>query len=514
MPIKHNRHVVAQWLQGLSLSTRLSLFVALIVTGVATSVAYLEVHSLERGIDRALIDAARLAAQSAADTLASGSQPLDALDLRDTLHDLVEADPVLDAISVFENDEEGRPHVLISTSTEERAEVLDLAGRAITTQLPADDRTDTVVTVALPVPHRERYAVAATVGLESLLQARQQGVGIALGFALPTIALMTILVHLTVRQLLGQPLASILRTMADTAAGNLHARTVIARRDELGTIAQGLNEMLDQLERASHSLHERIEDATRDLALRNAQLAANQHQLLAARESLARAERVAALGQVAANLAHQAGTPLNLVSGYVQMIRDDPRTDDRTRSRLQTVDTQIQQVTRVLRTMLDHAKPSPGFETIALTDIIGRVKNIAQPRLSRANIQLQVSVAEGVPPIRADVTPLEMALLNLVTNALDAMPDGGVLSLSVTQTAFGLRLEVADSGPGFAAEVVDRLFDPWVTTKPPGQGTGLGLAIVRDVVRAHGGTIAASSTSTGALFTIDLPAAGQEGSRS
>ncbi len=101
----HDRHGVAKWLQGLSLSTRLSLLVALLVTVVATSVAYLEVRSLERDIDRALVDAARLAAQSAADALASDGQPLDPLDLRDTLHDLVEADPVLDAISVFETDE-------------------------------------------------------------------------------------------------------------------------------------------------------------------------------------------------------------------------------------------------------------------------------------------------------------------------------------------------------------------------------------------------------------------------
>jgi signal transduction histidine kinase len=194
------------------------------------------------------------------------------------------------------------------------------------------------------------------------------------------------------------------------------------------------------------------------------------------------------------------------------MIRDDPRTDERTRTRLHTVDTQIQQVTRVLRTMLDHAKPSSGFAAVALADIIGRVKEVAEPPLSRANIELQVSIAEGLPLIRADATPLEMALLNLVTNARDAMPDGGVLSLSAAATALGVRLEVADSGPGIAAAVADRLFDPWVTTKPPGQGTGLGLGIVRDVLRAHGGSIAVSSSSHGAVFTIELPAAAPEGS--
>src|SRR5436190_19931711 len=121
--------------------------------------------------------------------------------------------------------------------------------------------------------------------------------------------------------------------MERTAKSDRRARAAIRSHDELGAIATGLNKMLDQLEAFNHSLHEQIDEATRDLSLRNAQLAASHNQLLAAREALGRAERVAALGQVAANVAHQAGTPLNLISGYVQMIIDDARTDERTRSR-------------------------------------------------------------------------------------------------------------------------------------------------------------------------------------
>jgi signal transduction histidine kinase len=99
-----------------------------------------------------------------------------------------------------------------------------------------------------------------------------------------------------------------------------------------------------------------------------------------------------------------------------------------------------------------------------------------------------------------------MALLNLVTNALDAMPNGGTLWITATARGDGIRVEVADTGPGIPAEVFERLFDPWVTTKPTGQGTGLGLAIVRNVVQAHGGSISARNQSTGAVFVIDLPA--------
>jgi signal transduction histidine kinase len=510
----HMRPTVAKWLRDTSLGTRLSFFVALIVLGVVTSVAYLEVRSFEGHIESDLVDSAGLGAQSAADVLAQRALPLDPQDIRDTLHDLVEADPVLDAISVIEVDKTGRLRVFTSTSTEERAEMVELAGRAITTKAPTSARSNTVIMVARPVPRRANYAVGVTVGLESLLQTRSHGLRVALGFAVPTIVLVTMLVHLTVRRVLGRPLRTILRTMQETKGGNLRARATLNQRDELGTIASGLDEMLDQLERFNESLQGRIEEATRDLALRNAQLAASQDELFALRESLGRAERVAALGQVAANVAHQAGTPLNLVSGYIQMIRDDPRTDERTRSRLRTVDEQIQQVTRVLRTMLDHARQPAEAQVVSLADIIARVREVAQPRLARHHVRLQASVADNLPPVKADATQLQMALFNLVTNALDAMSGGGTLSITATAHPGGVRVEVADTGSGIPAEVIDRLFDPWVTTKPVGHGSGLGLAIVRDVVRAHGGSISASNQAVGAQFVIDLPAANSERSDS
>jgi signal transduction histidine kinase len=391
---------------------------------------------------------------------------------------------------------------------------VDLAARALAGQAPLTERTSTAITVAMPVPRRGTYAVVVTVGLESLLQTRTHALRVALGFALPTIVLVTILVHLTVRQFLGKPLRTILRAMRDTREGNLRARAVLDRHDELGVIAEGLNQMLDQLERFNQSLQGRIEEATRDLSLRNVQLAASQGELFALRESLGRAERVAALGQVAANVVHQAGTPLNLVSGYIQMIRDDPRTDDRTRSKLRTVDEQIQHVTQVLRTMLDHARQPSEVRIVNLADIIARVREVAQPRLARHHIRLDASVAEGLPPVKADPTQLEMALFNLVGNALDAMPGGGTLSIAATAQLETIRVEIADTGSGIPAEVVDRLFDPWVTTKAVGHGSGLGLAIVRDVVRAHGGSISAYNRAVGALFVIELPAATSDRSAS
>jgi signal transduction histidine kinase len=477
----HARPTVAGWLRDRSLGTRLSLFIALIVIGVVTSVAYLEVRSFEQHIEQDLMDSARLGAQSAAEDVAQRTLPLDSQDIRDSLHDLVAADPVLDAISIIEADQTGHLRVVTSTSTEERAEVVALAGRALTTRTSISERGSTEITVALPVPRREHYAVAVTVGLESLLQTRTHGLRVALGCAVPTIVFVTVLVYFTVRRVLQRPLRSILLTMQETKGGNMRARSTLIQHDELGTIANGLNEMLDQLEGFNASLQGRIDDAT-------SQLAASQNELFALRESLGRAERVAALGQVAANVVHQAGTPLNLVSGYIQMLRDDPRTDDRIRSKLRTVDEQIQHVTRVLRTMLDHARQPPEAQIVNVGDILTRVRDVAQPRLARHKIRLQASVAGSLPPVKADATQLEMAIFNLVTNALDAMPGGGTLSIVATGQPGRVRVEVADTGTGIPAAVLERLFDPWVTTKAVTAAASAWRSVTSC---AHGGSITA-----------------------
>ena len=106
-----------------------------------------------------------------------------------------------------------------------------------------------------------------------------------------------------------------------------------------------------------------------------------------------------------------------------------------------------------------------------------------------------------------DATNFELSLLNLMTNAVDAMPNGGTLQIRVLDTPPNrVRIEIADTGHGVPDHLMPRIFDPWVSTKKPGRGTGLGLAIARDVVSAHGGTITVASTvGTGTTFTIDLP---------
>jgi signal transduction histidine kinase len=210
---------------------------------------------------------------------------------------------------------------------------------------------------------------------------------------------------------------------------------------------------------------------------------------------------------MAANMAHQIGTPLNLISGYVQLMIQDARGAGDSLQRLETIQTQIGRVVTAVRAMLDYARrPTLRPQSVDVAALIEQICEISRPALRAANVDLRLRIDHDLPQIQADPVQLELALLNLVSNALDAMPRGGALEIGASREATGVRLTVGDTGVGIPADVLPRVFEPWVTTKPAGRGTGLGLSITREVVVSHGGSIAVrSEQGRGTTFTLDLP---------
>jgi nitrate/nitrite-specific signal transduction histidine kinase len=165
-------------------------------------------------------------------------------------------------------------------------------------------------------------AIVVTVSLGSVGQLRTRGRLFGAGFSVVAILLSTLVIDLAARRVIHWPLSQISHTMKRAGAGDLSARAPVARLDEIGAIALGLNQMLDELEHHHIALKERVAEATEELRSRNEELVQDYHRILALREALARAEQMAAVGQMAANVAHQIGTPLNLISGYVQLMQE------------------------------------------------------------------------------------------------------------------------------------------------------------------------------------------------
>ncbi|HSK11132.1 MAG TPA: ATP-binding protein [Vicinamibacterales bacterium] len=490
------------------LRVRFALLVTLIVAVVVGASSYLQVRVFESAISADLEDTAIKIAVAVADDVEVRSEPLNHGALAESLREFYEAVPSLRAISVVRL-ENGEPIVLVSTAAQERPEVLGLAQAAIR-------RSDTVYSsfralklVAVPARREERLfgAVVVTYSKDSVEQLKREA-GIVLVWFVPSaILLLALLMDLLTRTLIHQPIAGIRRTMERVAAGELGARAPVLRSDEIGAVGSGLNTMLAQMEGFNVALQERVREATSELRARNVELVQSYERVLGLREALGRAEQLAAVGHMAASVAHQIGTPLNLISGYVQVIREEYGPDARVTRRLEIVQEQIAKVTSIVRTMMDHARlPSPRERT-DMAALVQRVCDLARPKLNAMDVRLDLAVSD-VPAVMAEPVQLELALVNLLTNSLDAMPEGGVVTITVTAAPEGVRLDVADTGTGIPAELLPRIFEPWVTTKEAGRGSGLGLSITRDVVAAHGGTITAKTElGVGSTFTLTLPAA-------
>jgi signal transduction histidine kinase len=404
-------------------------------------------------------------------------------------------------------------NVIASTSSGERSEALDLATQAVrasSTTFGSTARGTAAVAVPITRADGARAAAVVTISLNTLQQLRTKGRQVTLWFTPAAIVLLTLLVDWLARRLIHRPIRGIRNTMTQAGEGDFTARAEQMRSDEIGAVAAGLNDMLQRLQDFHEALQDRVDEATSELRIRNEELVESYKRVLALREALARTQQLAAVGQMAASVAHQVGTPLNLISGYVQMLQEEALDNPKTAERLAIVQEQIAKVATVVRTLLDHSRRPAERAPAAVESLLARVADVARPKLDASGIELTLGVEPHLPPIWADSEQLEIAMLNLITNSLDAMPQGGALDIRASRDTNGVRIEITDTGTGIAKELLPRIFQPWFTTKPAGRGTGLGLSITHDVVQRHGGTITVvSDQGRGTTFTIELPSSPQ-----
>lgn len=500
----------------LSLRLRLGLLVAAVVAIVIAAEGYLEIATFERDVEQDIMEDANATARAVAGDIEIGqikigpdaSAPDRMVDI--ALGDYLKVNPTLRDIAILMRQGDGRLVSAGRTSVAPMDDVLPAAEQAMIRR----GRFETIGTqermVAEPVMRGQEAigAVTVTISLALIDQLGSRGRQVTLWFAIPAVLILTFLVDLLARRLVHRPIEAIRGTMRKAGTGDLEARAPIARPDEIGDVASGLNDMLAQLELLQAHLQARVEDATRELRDTNARLVESYQRVLGLRGALARAEQLAALGQMAANVAHQIGTPLNLVSGYVQLLAQEAPADTRTLDRLRTIEVQIRKVIDAVRTMLDSSR-RPGLqrEMVDVAALVEQVCELSRPALHAAQVDVEVKKDAPLPPVQADPVQLELALLNLVSNSLDAMPGGGRIIITLAPEAEGIRVSVADTGTGIPAEMLSRIFDPWVTTKGTGHGTGLGLSITREAIAAHGGTIEVESEpDRGTVFTIHLQA--------
>ncbi|MFL6336767.1 MAG: sensor histidine kinase [Pyrinomonadaceae bacterium] len=328
-------------------------------------------------------------------------------------------------------------------------------------------------------------------------------------------------VFLLFRHFVHRPVGRLLGAMSRVEAGDLSAQAgEPARDDEIGTLTRGfdrmlarLREMTDEREAQKMLLELRVHEATVELAERNAQLEEQNLELYQTTRKLTELERLAAAGQLAAQFAHEVGTPLNLISGHVQLLLAGPaRAEGPERTRLETISAQIERIERIVRGMLDRTR-AEAVESVPLdlNALLQRIFDAVEPTLEASGVRLTASLAADLPNVAGDADRLQQVFINLFNNALDAMSAGGELRVETAYADGTVRVDFSDTGTGMGAEVRAHAFDPLYTTKERGRGTGLGLFIVRQVVNEHGGRIEVESApGRGARFRLTFPSAAAE----
>ena len=245
------------------------------------------------------------------------------------------------------------------------------------------------------------------------------------------------------------------------------------------------------------------------LAIENAhlytELRRRLQELKRTQDHLIRSEKMASLGRLAADVAHEIGNPLSLISGYLEILWEDTPPDAPGREYLQTCMAQVDRITILFRQLLAVSRPSrQKREPVDLNQVIVTVLGLAEPKLRYQQVELSTELAEDLPLTMADAAQLQQVLLNLTINAVSAMPDGGHLRLSTRCQDGILVVEVEDTGVGIPVENMVRIFEPFFTTRE--DGTGLGLAISYAIITEHGGDIEVwSRVGQGTRFAIKLP---------
>ena len=493
----------------MALRTRLIVAVSLVIALVLGVESLVEIRLFEETAERELRETGLVLAQSVADDLELHPAPLRAEDLVTDLHEFAQSAPSIRAISVIQL-VDNAPSVVASTASTESPAALSL-GRDLLTrgeQPPRNDGTMSRMAMRSAPAGAGPYAVVVTMSLAPIDQLRTRGRLVSLWLVPLAVLVLIFVIDQILRRVVYAPVRVLRETMTRAGAGDLAARAAVFRSDEMGALARGFNEMLERVSGFNQALEERVAAVTTALDRSHEERIDNYRQMLVLRDALADADRLATIGQTAASVAHQVGTPLNLISGHVQLLLQQRDLDPDLARRLHLVLEQIGRVSDAIRSLLEHTRRPGEAGPIDVKTLLDSIVSLVRPRLAAARVTLDADIAPTLPTIRGHRDELEMALLNLVSNALDAMPRGGVLRVAASSTVDLVTIELSDSGSGITPELLPRIFDPWVTTKPEGRGTGLGLSITRGVITRLGGSVeVASEPGHGTTFTIHMPAA-------
>ncbi|MBU8933736.1 MAG: GAF domain-containing protein [candidate division Zixibacteria bacterium] len=229
-------------------------------------------------------------------------------------------------------------------------------------------------------------------------------------------------------------------------------------------------------------------------------------QLRAAQQQLVNTERLAALGEMSARVAHEINNPLGIIINYMLLLRRAMKGNVEAGNYAEIVSEEIDRIARIVRQLLDFYRPvKDDFSPVDAISILEEVLELMSRQLDKLGIELVMVLPAEHPLFAGSPENIRQVFLNIIINACDAMPNGGKLEIELVASGSELTIDFCDTGTGISAKAIPRIFEPFFTTKQPGKGTGLGLSVCYGIIKRHDGSITYKNTKVGGCFEIKLP---------
>jgi two-component system NtrC family sensor kinase len=290
---------------------------------------------------------------------------------------------------------------------------------------------------------------------------------------------------LFIHELVLRPIRFVVKMAQKVIGGDLTARMGIRPAGEMGTLCWAIDSM--------------------------AQAVAEREELRAqaTRQQIRRSEQLASVGRLAAGVAHEINNPLTGVLAFADLMREKENMDPQDREDLEVIIRETKRAREIVRGLLDYARETPSLKTcLNVNDVIRQVIQLLGKREAFQNVNLVEALADNLPPVECDRNQIQQVLVNLSLNACEAMPNGGTLLIGTSLVDDQVVVEVTDTGCGIKPRDLEKIYEPFFTTKPVGKGTGLGLSVSCGIIQQHGGVLEVESVvGKGTTFTVKLPLA-------